>query len=174
MVCWCFGLRGKQWSVEEERQLRQLVMDGKSLDDISRIMGKSLLSVRAKLFNSGLNKLRVGGSLGGAVATTTTATTTTPEAPVDTVKFGGIALKLKKQLSTIEENVMRLDATNELLTDPNANLSRNDVLRLRAAVVGLKTYQELYAKYVDYKRLEEEVAELRRQLASEKDKKARD
>jgi hypothetical protein len=145
-------------------------MEGKSLEDISKIMGKSLLSVRAKLFNSGLNKLQVGQSLGSTVATTTTATTNTPEAPADTVNFGGIALKLKKQLSTIEENVRRLDATNELLTDPTANLSRNDVLRLRTAVVGIKTYQELYAKYVDYKRLEEEVAELRRKLAAEKDK----
>lgn len=164
-------MRGTQWSVEEEGQLRQLLVEGKSLDDISNIMGKSVLSVRAKLFNSGLNKLRVGQNFGGTAAATTT---TTDDAQASTVSFGGFALKLKEQLSTIEENVRRLDAANALLTDPNVDLGRTDVQRLRTAILGIKTYHELYVKYVDIRRLEDEVAELRRQLASEKDKKDRD
>lgn len=107
-------MRGKQWSVEEERLLRQLVEEGRSLDDISKVMGKSVLCVKAKLFNSGLNKLRVATSLGGAVATTT-ATTPAPEASVSgTVIVGGLALKLREQLSSIEENLRLLDATNAL------------------------------------------------------------
>jgi hypothetical protein len=163
-------LRGKQWSVEEERQLRQLVEEGRSLDDISKVMSKSVLSVKAKLFNSGLNKLRVATSLGGAVATTTTATTPAPEASVSgTVTVGGLALKLREQLSSIEENLRLLDATNALLTDPTTTLNRDAVLRLRTAILGMKTYHELYVKYVDIRRLEDEVLELRRQLASEKD-----
>ncbi len=152
--------------------MRQLLIEGKSLDDISNIMGKSVLSVRAKLFNSGLNKLRVGQTFGGTRATTTA--TTTNDAKDSTVSFGGIAIKLKEQLSTIEENVRRLDAANALLTDPNIDLGRTDVQRLRTAILGIKTYHELYVKYVDIRRLENEVAELRRQLASEKDKKDSD
>jgi hypothetical protein len=166
----CFGLRGRQWSVEEERLLRQLVEDGRSLDDISKVMGKSVLCVKGKLFNSGLNKLRVATSLGGAVATTTT--TPAPETSVSgTVTVGGIALKLREQLSTIEENLRLLDATNALLTDPAATLNRDAVFRLRTAILGAKTYHELYVKYVDIRRLEDEVLELRRQLAAEKDRK---
>lgn len=84
------------------------------MDDISKVMGKSVLCVKAKLFNSGLNKLRVATSLGGAVATTT-ATTPAPEASVSgTVIVGGLALKLREQLSSIEENLRLLDATNAL------------------------------------------------------------
>ena len=34
-------MRGKPWSVDEERQLRRLLEEGKSLDEISKIMGKT-------------------------------------------------------------------------------------------------------------------------------------
>ncbi len=164
-------MRGKQWSVEEERQLRELVKEGKSLEEISQNMGKSVLSVKGKLHNLGLNKLRVGRSFWGTGATTTVATTTSSEASasVNGAVFGGIALKLKQKLSTLEENAKRLDAANALLTDPNVNLSRTDVQRLHAAVLGTKTYHEVYVKYVQYRKLEEEVAELKRKLAEEKD-----
>jgi hypothetical protein len=50
-------MRGKSWSNDEENQLRQLVNEGKSFDEISSIMGKSRLSIKGKLFNSGLNSV---------------------------------------------------------------------------------------------------------------------
>jgi hypothetical protein len=71
-----FNLRGKPWSVDEERQLSRLAEEGKSSDEISRIMGKSRSSVKGKLFNSGLNCLIVATGVGSAVATTATIATT--------------------------------------------------------------------------------------------------
>jgi len=50
-------MRGKPWSVIEERHLRQLLEEGRSLDEISRIMDKTRVSVKSKLFNSGLHLL---------------------------------------------------------------------------------------------------------------------
>ena len=74
------NLRGRPWSKDEETQLRQLVKEGRSFDEISSIMGKSRLSVKGKLFNSGLNSVVVATHAQRAVATTvatTIATTTT-------------------------------------------------------------------------------------------------
>jgi hypothetical protein len=133
-------------------------------------MGKSRVSVKAKMFSLGLKTLVVT-----TVVTTVhpkpVVTTPAPETSVSgTVTVGSIALKLREQLSSIEENLRLLDATNALLTDSTAILSRDAVLRLRTAILGVKTYHELYVKYVDIRRLEDEVLELRRELASEKDK----
>ena len=74
-------MRGKPWSVDEERQLRRLLEEGKSLDEISRIMGKTRIAVKGKFFNLGLNSLIVATEPCTPVATTT-ATTTSPAAPV--------------------------------------------------------------------------------------------
>ncbi len=57
-------MRGKQWLVDEERQLRCLVKEGKNLDEISRIMGKTRVSVKAKMFSLGLKTLVVTTGLG--------------------------------------------------------------------------------------------------------------
>ena len=70
-------LRGRPWSNDEENQLRQLIKEGKNFDEISIIMGKSRLSVKGKLFNSGLNRVEVATHAQRAVATTI-ATTTSP------------------------------------------------------------------------------------------------
>ena len=163
-------MRGKPWSVDEERQLRCLVEEGKDLDEISRIMGKTRVSVKAKMFSLGLKTVVVTTGLGGTVVTSVVTTPASEASVSGTVTVGGIALKLREQLSSIEENLRLLDATNALLTDPTATLNRDAVLRLRTAILGVKTYHELYVKYVDIRRLEDEVLELRRQLASEKDK----
>jgi hypothetical protein len=50
-------MRGKPWSVDEERHLRQLLEEGRSLDEISIFMDKTRVSVKSKLFNSGLHLL---------------------------------------------------------------------------------------------------------------------
>lgn len=68
-------LRGKPWSKDEENQLRALVKEGKGFDEISSIMDKSRLSVKGKLFNSGLNSVIVASIVQRAVATTIAATT---------------------------------------------------------------------------------------------------
>ena len=61
-------MRGKPWSVDEERELRRLVGEGRSLDEISRFMGKTRVSVKSKLFNSGLNSVKDATGWGKSVA----------------------------------------------------------------------------------------------------------
>ncbi len=166
-------MRGKSWSNDEENQLRQLVNEGKSFDEISSIMGKSRLSIKGKLFNSGLNSVVVATHSQRAVATTI-ATTTTPigdiavhlASPILAAedKVPIVDLKLPERLPSVEEELKILAAAVEGLRQPG--LSRSEVSRLHNIIVGVKVYQELFVKFVDYCGLEAEVLELRRQLAS--------
>jgi hypothetical protein len=170
-------LRGKPWLVDEERQLRRLLEEGKSLDEISKIMGKTRTAVKGKFFNLGLNSLIVATEPCKLGATTTA--TTTPAAPVPapmsapasastpssvTAPVSGVDLKLPQRLSSVEK-LKVLDAALTALEQPGLN--RAEVSRLHNIIQGVKIYQELFAKYVDYRGLEAEVLELRRQLASE-------
>jgi len=173
-------MRGKPWSEDEEKQLRQLIGEGKSLDTISSIMGKSRLSVKGKLFNSGLNSVKVATGVRCAVAATT-ATTTSPLASLDvpvlvpasasklasfvSVDVAGVDLKLPERLPSVGEELKILAAAVEALRQPG--LSRAEVSRLHNIIQGVKVYQELFVQFVDYCGLEAEVLELRRQLASE-------
>jgi hypothetical protein len=110
---------------------------------------------------------------------TTIATTTSPAAPVTGsvltsvpapvpaafVGVVGVDLKLPERLPSVEEELKVLSAAVEALRQPG--LSRAEASRLHYIIQGVKVYQELFAKYVDYRGLEAEVLELRRQLASE-------
>ena len=162
--------------------MRALVKEGKGFDEISSIMGKSRLSVKGKLFNSGLNCVEVATRAQGAVATTI-ATTTSPKegtavplaAPLPATvedKVAYVDLKLPERLPSVEEELKILAAAVEALRQPG--LSRAEVSRLHNIIVGAKDYQELFAKFVDYCGLEAEVLELRRQLASKNAKSSSD
>ena len=175
-------MRGKPWSDDEERQLRQLIEEGRSLDEISRRMGKTRVSVKSKLFNSGLNLLKDATGLQKKVAVAVAAASSplTPtivplSAPaldpisastVDaSVDVACVEKKLPERLPSVEEQLKVLNEAIQALRQPG--LSRAEASRLHNIIVGVKVYQELFAKFVDYCGLESEVLELRRQLASE-------
>lgn len=172
-------MRGRKWSIDEERQLRALVEEGKSFDEISRIMGKSRLSIKGKLFNSGLN-LIVATGMQKSVATT--IATTTSKAPASepslvvseqnskpvvpaATSISEVDLELPEVLPSVEQELKVLTAAIEALRKPG--LSRSEVSRLRNIIAAVKIYQELFAKYVDYRGLETELLRLKRQLESE-------
>ena len=101
-------MRGKPWPVDEERQLRQLVEEGKSLDEISRIMGKTRLSVKGKLFNSGLNSVKVATGVQSSVAATT-ATTTSPAAPVTAPVSASVSASMPAPVTAASVGVVGVD-----------------------------------------------------------------
>jgi hypothetical protein len=59
-----------------------------------------------------------------------------------------------------------LDAALVALEQPG--LCATEVSRLHNIIQGVKVYQQLFADFVNYRALESEVLELRKQLASEK------
>src|SRR4030042_2970695 len=167
-----FSLRGKPWSVDEERQLSRLVEESRNSDEISRIMGKSRSSVRAKLFNLGLSSVVVTAGVGSAVVVAAATTSLAPDvACLPTSASVGVAvdLKLPARLPSVEEELKVLAAAVEALRQPGLN--RSEISRLHKVNQGAKAYQELFAKFVNYHGLETEVLELRRQFASKNTKR---
>ncbi len=53
-------MKGKSWDINEERQLWDLVDEGKSVDEISIIMVKTLDAIKQKMFDLKLKEKRVG------------------------------------------------------------------------------------------------------------------
>ena len=136
--------RGRPWSNDEENQLRQLVKEGKNFDEISSIMGKSRLSVKGKLFNSGLNCVEVATHTQRAVATTTSPRkdiTDSITAPIPAVvdatenKVTNVELKLPERLPSVEDELKILAAAVEALRQPG--LSRAEVSRLHNIILGV-------------------------------------
>jgi hypothetical protein len=48
--------KGKPWDINEERQLRELFEEGKSVDQIARILVKTRVAVLNKMYNLGLKR----------------------------------------------------------------------------------------------------------------------
>jgi transcription termination factor NusB len=69
-------------------------------------------------------------------------------------------------LPSVEAKLRVLDAALVALEKPG--LSMAEIARLNKIILGVKVYQELFAQFVNYRALETELVELRRQLASER------
>ncbi len=143
-------------------------------------MNKSRVSVRAKVYNLGLFlKDAAAGDFSNAAAASAAASSpaampfenSTPALVAarlpDSVKAAAanLNLKLPERLSTIEEMLKVLDAAVAALRQPG--LSSVEISRLRQIIYGVKIYNDLFPKFLDYVSLENELVELRRQLASE-------
>jgi hypothetical protein len=167
------GMRGKPWSIDEERHLRQLVEEGKGFSDISQVMGKSRVSVKDKIYNLGLSlKDNTHSQFPVAVSSLSSSSSmapiVNPVPAVDLVSVNEVALELKATgpLPSVEEKLRVLDAALVALERPG--LCTVEISRLHNIIQGVKVYQQLFADFVNYRALESEVLELRRQLASEK------
>ena len=166
-------MRGKPWLIEDERLLRQLVEEGKGFSDISQVIGKSRISVKNKLYNLGLSLKDNTQSQIPIVVSSSLLSSKTPTnnvAPAVDPVNDEIALELKTTapLPRVEEKLRVLDAALVALEHPG--LSPTEITRLTKIIDGVKVYEHLYEKFVNYSALEDEVIELRRQLASEKHK----
>ena len=130
--------KGKPWTVEEEKQLRQMVEARNSVRVIARTLGKTRDGVRMKIARLGLE---VVVQLKKSERTTTTSEFASP-----------------KDLPSIEEALKTLNTALEGLKTPG--LEQSEVLRLRSIIQGVKIYQELFADYADYRGIETRLIEL--------------
>lgn len=168
-------MRGKPWSIDEERHLRQLIEEGKGFTAISQTMGKSRVSVKNKTYNLGLSlKDNTQPQIAVAVSSSPSSSSKTPIAyptsPTDVVSAAEASLELKRTgpLPSVEEKLKVMDAALVALERPG--LRATEISRLHNIIMGVKVYQQLFADFVNYRALESEVVELRKQLAAEKNK----
>ena len=166
-------MRGKPWSIDEERQLRQLLEEGKGFSEISQVMGKSRVSVKNKLYNLGLSlkdntqsQIQVTVSSPSSLSSKTPSADPVPSAAPVSVNEVTLEMKATGPLPSVEEKLRVLDAALVALERPG--LHATEISRLHNIIQGVKVYQQLFADFVNYRTLESEVLELRRQLVSEK------
>jgi hypothetical protein len=176
-------LRGKPWSIDEERLLRQLVEEGKGTEEICQAMGKTRVSVKAKLFNLGLFLKDATVTVQNRVASASAAATSPgpidpaptpnidpdPLANPDLVEVVEADLKTKRPLPSVDEKMRELDDATKALHQKG--LSPTEIKRLSKIIDAAKVYNQLFEKYAHYRELENELMELRRQLAEERSKK---
>jgi hypothetical protein len=124
--------KGKPWTVEEEKRLREMVQQKKSLVVMAEAFGKSPESIKKKMVRLGLK----------VVVRQIQQTTTSNELP------------------SVEEALKTLNKALRSLETPG--LDQTETLRLRSIIQGVKIYKELFADYVDYRGIEAELVELRR------------
>jgi len=139
--------KGKPWTVEEEKQLEQMLRENRSVRAIAKALGKTRDCVRMKIARLGLEVV---------VQAKSERTTTT-------------SLKLPTELPSLEEALKTLSAAMKALETPG--LDQAEVLRLRSIIQAVKIYNELFPKYVDIRGFEAEVMELKKKLDDERDKK---
>ena len=137
-------MKGKPWSVEEEKRLRQMVAAHKSVRAIAKTLGKTRDCIHMKMARLDLEVV-----VGSEKITPTTTTSA--------------SLVLPDELPSIEEELKVLVGTLKALE--TQNLDKTEVLRLRGIIQGVKVYQELLADYVDYRGLEVELLEWREKYA---------
>ena len=181
-------MRGKSWSVEEEKELRELIGEGLGIDRISRVMGKTRVSVMSKMYHLGLALVDAGTAPPPPASSSTPPQTASqplnnePSDPPSAIQNPVVALAAapsaievdasagqlneERPLPSIEEQLHVLNAAIVALRRPG--ISRVEVARYSKIIDGVKVYNDLFAKFVDYRGLEIKVLELEKRLASEK------
>ena len=136
-------MRGKPWSVEDEKKLKDWVTSGVSYDAL-------VFSFDGQYTKDAIYKKieRLGLEVVDEEKKNVSSTTT---------------LELPKELPSIEETLMKLTAALAVLEKPG--LEKSDILRLRGVISGCKVYKELLADYLNYRGLEAEMIELREKYA---------
>jgi hypothetical protein len=125
--------KGKPWPVKEERQLRALREEGKTVAEIAERMNKTAGAIKQKLRRCGLKVVTIKNS----------GDTTTSE------------LILPEELPSVEDALKKLAAAMNALETPG--LSKNEIMRLRSISQISEKYQKLLANYVDYRGIERKV-----------------
>ena len=134
--------KGKPWAVEEERKLRELLKSGASVKAVAAALGKTEAAVQQKMFKLNLKEEKI---VRGNV-------------------FSSSKLKLPEDLPSVEEQLRVLAGALDALKAPG--LGQADVLRLRSIIQGVKVYKELFADYVDYRGIEQELVEWKEKYAA--------
>jgi ribosomal protein S12 methylthiotransferase accessory factor YcaO len=143
--------KGKPWDINEERQLRDLFGEGKSVDQIAKIMVKTRDAVLNKIYDLGLKREEEDKAHSRRLSS---------------------SFQLPAELPSVEEALKKLAAALKELEQPG--LDQAEVLRLRSIISGVKVYKEIFADYFNYCELEERLVELEEKYAeSTRNKKSK-
>ena len=137
--------KGKPWTRDEEKQLRELRSQGCKISEIAVAMGKSEEAVMKKLQRIGLKVVQQSES------NWTTSSTAASE------------IIVPEELFSVEEALGMLAGAMKALQTPG--LSKTEVMRLRSLIQAASVYQVKFAEYLDYRGIEKKLAELEKKYA---------
>jgi hypothetical protein len=132
-------MKGKPWTVEEEKQLEELVKAGTPLEVIAAKLGRRVGAVAIKCQRLGLKVVVAKGYI------TTTS------------------IQLPKELPSIEEALKMLAGALGKACDPG--LDKVEVQRLQVVATLARAYKDILADYLDYRGIEAQLLELRQKYA---------
>ena len=133
--------KGKPWTRVQEKKLQGLVKAKVSSETIARELEISLGSVRQKMRRLGLEVVGHGDLQNP---------TTTHDLPKDLFTVEQVPLFLARAVKSLEQ----------------PGLEKGEVLRLRSLVQACRVYQDKFAEYVNYRRIESDLVELRKEVAA--------
>jgi hypothetical protein len=133
-------VKGKPWSVEDEKKLIDWVTSGVSVEALVFSFDGQYTkdAIYKKMDRLGLE---VVDEEKKNISTTT-------------------SLELPEELPSVEETLLKLSAALKALE--KQGLEKNEVLRLRGIIAGAKVYKELLADYMNYRGLEAKLLELKK------------
>jgi hypothetical protein len=136
-------MKGKPWDLNEERQLRLLVEEGKSVHEICTALVKTRDSVLSKIYNCGLkiNTLKEE-----------------EDNRLQQPRVLSSSYNVPKELPSVEDALKSIAAALKALEEPG--IDQTEVLRLRNIILGVKVYKQIFADYLNYRELEERLKEL--------------
>jgi len=129
-------VKGKPWSVEDEKKLSEMLQAGKSIRVIAKALGKTQNAIRQKMIKLELKEEKKSHSK----------------------VFSSSDFSVPADLPSVEDQLKVLAGALDALK--TAGLDQAEVLRLRSIIQGVKVYKELFADYVNYRVLEEKVEKL--------------
>ncbi len=135
--------KGKQWTTQEEAELKSLVEANARIDEIAAKLQKTPGAIFLKSKRLGI-ELKARG-------------------------YVNTSIPIPRELPSVEETAKILAGALKLAIKPG--LDKVEVQRLQAVATIAKTYKELIADYVDYRQIEaklREMEELNAQLLKER------
>jgi hypothetical protein len=129
--------RGKQWTAQQEAELKTLVESNANVETIVATFGKTPDAIIIKCQRLGL-KLQTKGYVDTSIA-------------------------LPRELPSVEEALQMI--AGALKTSVKPGLDRVEVQRLQAVATIAKTYKELLADYINYREIEKKLKEMEEENA---------
>ena len=136
--------KGKSWSTEDEKKLKDWIEMGVSLNSmVFNFEGKyTKNAIYQKMIDMGLEE---------------------KEKPTRHTSSIGLKQYLPDELPSVETALKTLTAALKTLETPG--LKQEEIHRLKTIINGIKIYKELVADYIDYRSLEAELVEANKQNA---------
>ena len=130
-------VKGKPWSSEEEQQLRDLINAKTSVDVIAVKLGRQPDAIVMKC-----KRLKLEVVVGKGYTTTT-------------------SIAMPKELPSVEEALLMLAGALKAACKPG--LDKVEVQRLQVVATLARTYKDILVDYIDYRGLEAELLEERKE-----------